>query len=56
VTASIVLLPSLLYDGGGWLQHGHRRFPDSLPFVVALCGLAGLVVNLSGIYWAGCPV
>jgi len=67
-TAAIVLVPSLLYYGGGWLQYGYRYFLDSLPFVIALCGLAaarrgvgwiwkvliaaGLVVNLIGIYWA----
>ena len=60
--------PSLLYYGGGWLQYGYRYFLDSLPFVIALCGLAaarrgvgwvwklliiaGLVVNLAGVYWA----
>jgi hypothetical protein len=68
VTAAIVLVPSLLYYGGGWLQYGYRYFLDSLPFVIALCGLAaarrgvgwiwklliavGLLVNLIGIYWA----
>ncbi len=68
ITAAIVLVPSLLYYGGGWLQYGYRYFLDSLPFVIALCGLAaarrgvgwvwkmliaaGLVVNLIGIYWA----
>ena len=68
ITAAIVLVPSLLYYGGGWLQYGYRYFLDSLPFVIALCGLAaarrgvgwtwkllitaGLVVNLIGVYWA----
>jgi hypothetical protein len=72
VTAAIVLVPSLLYYDGGWFQYGYRYFLDSLPFVIALCGLAaarrgvgwvwkllitaGLVVNLVGIYWARYPV
>jgi hypothetical protein len=35
-----VLIPTLLYYGGGWLQYGYRYFLDSVPFVIALCGLA----------------
>ena len=38
--AIAVLVPSLLYYGGGWLQYGYRYFLDSIPFVIALCGLA----------------
>ena len=38
--AIAVLVPSLLYYGGGWLQYGYRYFLDSVPFVIALCGLA----------------
>jgi hypothetical protein len=38
--AILVLVPTLLYYGGGWLQYGYRYFLDSIPFVVALCGLA----------------
>lgn len=38
--AIAVLIPSLLYYGGGWLQYGYRYFLDSVPFVIALCGLA----------------
>jgi hypothetical protein len=68
ITAVAVMVPSLLYYGGGWIQFGYRYFLDSLPFVIALCGLAaarhgvgrvwkllivvGLVVNLVGVYWA----
>jgi hypothetical protein len=68
VTAVIVLIPSLLYYGGGWLQYGYRYALDSIPFVLALCALAaarrglgwgwrlaiafGFVVNLAGVYWA----
>jgi hypothetical protein len=35
-----VLIPTLLYYGGGWLQYGYRYFLDSVPFVIGLCGLA----------------
>ena len=35
-----VLIPTLLYYGGGWLQYGYRYFLDSVPFVIALCGSA----------------
>jgi hypothetical protein len=38
----LVLIPSLLYYGGGWLQYGYRYFLDSVPFVIALCGLAAV--------------
>lgn len=37
-----VLVPTLLYYGGGWLQYGYRYFLDSVPFVLALCGLAAV--------------
>ena len=68
LTAVAVLVPSLLYYGGGWLQYGYRYALDSIPFVIALCGLAaarhgvswfwrvlilfGVVVGLGGVYWA----
>ncbi len=68
VTAVLVLIPSLLYYGGGWLQYGYRYALDSIPFVLALCALAaarrglgwgwrlaitfGFIVNLAGVYWA----
>ena len=38
--ALAVLVPTLLYYGGGWLQFGYRYFLDSIPFVIALCGMA----------------
>lgn len=38
--AVLVLVPTLLYYGGGWLQYGYRYFLDSVPFTIALCGLA----------------
>ena len=66
-TTGLVLVPSLLYYGGGWLQFGYRYFLDSVPFVIALCALAaarvgvgwawraailfGVGVNLLGVYW-----
>jgi hypothetical protein len=68
LTAVAVLVPSLLYYGGGWLQYGYRYALDSIPFVMALVGLAvarhglpvwgkvlivfGIAVNLAGVYWA----
>ena len=68
LTAAAVLLPSLLYYGGGWLQYGYRYALDSIPFVMALVGLAvarrglpiwgkvliafGVAVNALGVYWA----
>jgi hypothetical protein len=38
--ALIVLIPTLLYYGGGWLQFGYRYALDSIPFVWALGALA----------------
>ena len=38
--AIFVLIPTLLYYGGGWLQYGYRYALDSIPFVWALCALA----------------
>jgi hypothetical protein len=38
--ALIVLIPTLLYYGGGWLQYGYRYALDSIPFVWAICCLA----------------
>ena len=65
--AVLVLVPSLLYYGGGWVQFGYRYFLDSLPFVIALVALAaarvgvgwlwrvaiawGVVINLLSVYW-----
>ena len=37
-----MLIPTLLYYGGGWLQFGYRYFLDSIPFVWAL-GAMGVV-------------
>ena len=38
-TAIAVLIPTLMYYGGGWFQYGYRYFLDSIPFVWALCVL-----------------
>jgi hypothetical protein len=67
ITALLVLVPSLLYYGGGWWQFGYRYALDCFPFVMALCAMAaarhgigwgwralilfGVAVNLYGVYW-----
>ena len=47
----VVLIPTLLYYGGGWLQYGFRYFLDSVPFVIALCGLAAVRRGTVGAGW-----
>ncbi len=49
--ALLVLIPSLLYYGGGWLQYGYRYFLDSVPLVIALCGMAAAMRGTIGIGW-----
>jgi hypothetical protein len=49
--AIAVLIPTLLYYGGGWLQYGYRYFLDSVPFVMALCGLAAVARGRVGWGW-----
>ncbi len=49
--ALLVLIPTLLYYGGGWLQYGYRYFLDSVPFVIALCGLAAVHEGRVGRVW-----
>ena len=49
--AIAVLIPTLLYYGGGWLQYGYRYFLDSVPFVIALCGLAAVRRGRVGLGW-----
>ena len=46
--ALLVLIPTLLYYGGGWLQYGYRYALDSIPFIWALCGLAAVRDELNG--------
>jgi hypothetical protein len=47
--AVAVLIPTLLYYGGGWIQYGYRYFLDSIPFVIALCALA--VAKAGSLSW-----
>ena len=49
--AGLVLVPTLLYYGGGWLQYGYRYFLDSVPFLIALCGLAAVHRRRIGWGW-----
>lgn len=51
--AVAVLIPTLLYYGGGWVQYGYRYFLDSVPFLVAL---AGMGVARRGLHWLWLPV
>ncbi len=51
--AIAVLIPTLLYYGGGWLQYGFRYFLDSVPFVLALCGLAAARRGRISWVWIG---
>jgi hypothetical protein len=66
MTGAGVLVPSLLYYGGGWIQLGFRYLLDALPFIAILAASAirtpmgrwwkaliaiGVVVNLWGIAW-----
>jgi hypothetical protein len=51
--AIAALIPTLLYYGGGWLQYGFRYFLDSVPFVIALCGLAAARRERIGWGWIG---
>jgi hypothetical protein len=64
----LILIPNLLYYGGGWLQYGYRYALDAIPFAMALCCIAaarhgvgwiwriaimfGVVVGVGGVYWA----
>jgi hypothetical protein len=41
----VVLIPTLLYYGGGWLQYGYRYALDSIPFAWALCVLAAAAAS-----------
>ena len=49
--AVAVLVPTLLYYGGGWLQFGYRYFLDSVPFVIALCASAAAFRDGIGPGW-----
>ena len=47
----VVLIPTLLYYGGGWLQYGYRYFLDSIPFLWAM--VAMWVAKRGGMPWWG---
>jgi hypothetical protein len=49
ITAVLVLIPTLLYYGGGWLQYGYRYFLDSIPFIWALVAMG--VVHRGPFTW-----
>ena len=51
LAAVLVLIPTLLYYGGGWLQYGYRYFLDSIPFVWALVALG--IVHRGPLRWWG---
>jgi hypothetical protein len=51
-TAVLVLIPTLLYYGGGWLQYGYRYFLDSIPFVWAMVALYGVKRRGGFPWWA----
>ena len=49
--AVLVLVPTLLYYGGGWFQFGFRYFLDSIPFLWALAVMG--IARRGGIPWWG---
>jgi hypothetical protein len=68
LTGLLVLMPTLMYYGGGWVQFGYRYLLDSVPFWLALCAIWAsrrgvgwawriaiawsVLVNLALCYWA----
>ena len=50
LAAVLVLIPTLLYYGGGWLQYGYRYFLDSIPFIWALVAM-GIVRRGETPWW-----
>ena len=40
-----------LNHGGGWFQSGYRYFLDSVPFVIALCGMAAASSGAISMRW-----
>ncbi len=50
LAAVLVLIPTLLYYGGGWLQYGYRYFLDSIPFLWALVAM-GIVRRGETPWW-----
>ena len=49
--AVAVLIPTLLYYGGGWLQYGYRYFLDSIPFLWALVAMG--IASRGSLRWWG---
>jgi hypothetical protein len=47
-----ILVPTLLYYGGGWLQYGYRYFLDSIPFLWAMVAM-WLARRRGGMPWWG---
>ncbi len=56
LTALLVLVPSLLYYGGGWWQFGYRYALDCFPFVLALCAMAAARHGIGWRWKAADPV
>ncbi|MGO9179219.1 MAG: hypothetical protein ACLQBX_08890 [Candidatus Limnocylindrales bacterium] len=68
LTGLLVLVPTLLYYGGGWVQFGYRYLLDSVPLWLALCAIWAsrrgvgwiwqlgitwsVLVNLGLVYWS----
>jgi hypothetical protein len=50
IAAILILIPTLLYYGGGWLQYGYRYFLDSIPFLWALVAM-GIAYRGSLRWW-----
>ena len=49
--AGLILVPTLLYYGGGWYQYGYRYFLDSVPFIIAACAMAAAHRGRIGTGW-----
>jgi hypothetical protein len=47
-----IMLPNLLYYGGGWFQFGFRYALDAIPFALVLCALALRRRSASLMWWA----
>ncbi len=47
-----VMLPNLLYYGGGWYQFGFRYALDAVPFALALCALVLARKRPGRLWWA----
>ncbi len=52
LTFAAIMLPNLLYYGGGWYQFGFRYALDAIPFLLVLCALA-LRRRSASLFWWG---